>query len=151
MRRLGTLVLLAGLALLALLLVWLVRGVPGTARPDEPSAPTAPGDETVPLDRGRPEPVEPEASKPSARDEVAPGGAPSADRPRGAQGIARVIGRLVDRSHNGVAEARVLAANALDVGQATPIETWWSAHLPLDVADPAALGVPTPITALTDE
>jgi hypothetical protein len=56
----------------------------------------------------------------------------------------------VDSAGLGVGGATVLAAHAPDFGAPIEEASWWIAHLPLDVADPAALGAEAPILRTTD-
>ncbi|MFN0009375.1 MAG: hypothetical protein ACKVXR_15835 [Planctomycetota bacterium] len=63
----------------------------------------------------------------------------------------RILGQVVDAAGHGIAGCTVLALHAPDFGRPIDERFWWITHLPLDVADPVALGMETPASATTDE
>lgn len=164
MRRWSTWILILALILLALCVLWLLprllreepaepsRGIAAAAGPaedserpsrgvlEEPRPPTStPESTTVPNRPAEARPKEPAPSRDAVEEEEP------------APLLASLAGRLVDRTGRPVRGAAVLAARAPELG--TPIDPseWWIAHLPLDVADPRALGAEVPATATSDE
>ena len=165
LRKPSTWILLLALVVLAACVLWLL---PRLLEPPPPPATNIAGSgETT----GAPEPLSGAAGDTGAGAASAPPAGETADATIGAGERAegeragpgasaepddrlpapgRISGRVVDAAGRPVADALVLALHAADVG--TPIDerSWWIAHLPLDVADPVALGAETPASSTTD-
>ncbi|HEV8114490.1 MAG TPA: carboxypeptidase-like regulatory domain-containing protein [Planctomycetota bacterium] len=159
MRRLSIWILVLALVLLALCALWflprLLREEPlppesGLAASASGDAEAEPGGLAAGASTPAP-PAVPESAptaaerEPGARDERAAGSADDdADAPGALQG------RIVDRTGRAVAGATVLAAPGVELGMPLAPSVSWTAYLPLDVADPAALGAPVPKRATSD-
>ncbi len=158
MRRATTWILILALILLALCVLWflprLLREPPRSLEGGVASAGAPEGNETLPRDVQAPE-AKPSLPLPSTKPD---GG--STEGKAGTEAVldeephaatrGRIVGRLVDRAVDAVAGAAVLAAHAPDLGMPVEPRSWWIAHLPLDVADPAALGAEVPARAVSD-
>lgn len=156
-QRPSTWILILALILLAISVLWLLPRL--LERPPPPETNIASAGPTA-------EPGVP-SEEPGAQAKP-PGGAPSDGPPTAEESAGavpsdpgevaeslpapgRITGRVVDSAGHGVPGASVLALHAPDLG--TPIEpsSWWITHLPLDVADPVALGAEAPARTTTNE
>ncbi len=166
MRRLSTWLLILALVLLALCLMWLLprllreepRPEQNLARdsarspassedaqgPAQESAAPQPGSPTDSTSTG-PAPEPRTAAGSEAATEAFPTSGPARGRAPGS-----IRGRVLDRSGKSVPGVLVLAAHAPDLGAPIAAGETWIGRLPLDVADPKALGAEIPARAVTD-
>jgi hypothetical protein len=151
MRAKRTWFLLGALALLLLAIAWLARAPrtsssPATPQPTEIDAATEP---SAPLVRDEDAPPTPPAET-SSTSSVNPVREPPHENapPLSEADASNVSGRVVDAGGNPLAGIRVLAKFAIDADD--PALPLWKSRLPLDLADPLALGLEPARGAITD-
>jgi hypothetical protein len=155
MRRTMIWVLVLALILLCLCVLWLL---PRLLREEPPPPESSVADAAAPAEStpAVEAPAAPAAEPPAPTAPAVARSSPEVQPPprAAAEPVLRrgsLAGRLVDRSGTPVAHAAVLAAHAPDLGAPIDRRDHWISHLPLDVADPAALGAEVPSGAESDE
>lgn len=156
MRRLTTWFLILALVLLGLCLVWLLPRLLREEPPPEQNiaasttaeAPSLVG--VAPTPAPAPQGPDPAASKSPTETSISVREAAARPSAEPAGSTSSLRGRVLDRAGKSVPGVPVLAAHAPDLGTPIRAEDFWISHLPLDVADPEAIGAETPARTTTD-